>query len=135
MRSAGIPLVLLFLALGLALSFAAPRARALSVFALVAAVAAFSLVPVPRSWLEGLFLGCWGSIIATGAMVHVRRSLPPVFAMGLAVNAAAWASGVATVTGSRLSLFEALPWVLILYRRPGSRLGTSRFPPKSSRAG
>ena len=106
------PPALLFLALGLALSVAPPRARTRSLFALLATLGAFTFLPVPRTWLESIFLGCWISVVATAASVHLVRGLSPHGAFALSINAGVWASAVVCLSGSRVDLLKALPCVL-----------------------
>ena len=69
-------------------------------------------LPVPRTWLEGIFLGLWISVIATAASVHLVRGLSPHGALLLSVNAGVWASAVVCVSGSRVDLLRALPCLL-----------------------
>jgi hypothetical protein len=104
---------LLFVALGLALAFTPRRAWAPSLLALFATLSAFAFVPLPRSWLEGIFLGCWISVMATAATVHLVRGLNTYAAVALSLNAGLWVSAVVTLSGSRLDLLKALPCVLI----------------------
>lgn len=115
MRGGVLPPALLFAALGLALVFAPRRAWAPSLLALFATLAALTLVPVPQRWLEAVFWGCWLSVIATAASVHLVRGLSPRAALVLSLNAGVWASAVVSLSGSRLDLLIALPWVLILF--------------------
>jgi len=114
MRGGVVPPALLFVALGLALAFAPRSARAPSLLALLGTLGAFTLLPVPRAWLEGVFLGCWISVIATAASVHLVRGLSGRVALALSVNAGVWASAVVSLSGSRFDLLRALPCVLIL---------------------
>lgn len=113
MRGGVLPPALLFASLGLALAFAPRRAWGASLLALFATLGVFSLPPVPRAWLEGVFLGCWISVIATAASVHLVRGVKPWMAIALSVNAGVWASAVVSVSGSRLDLLRALPCVLL----------------------
>lgn len=113
MRGGVVPPALLFAALGLALAFAPRSAWAPSLLALFATLAAFTFLPVPQVWLEGVFLGCWISVIATAASVHLSRGLSPRAALALSLNAGAWASAVVCLSGSRLDMLKALPFVLI----------------------
>jgi hypothetical protein len=113
MRGGVVPPALLFVALGLGLAFARRSAWAPSLLALVATLGAFTFLPVPQVWLEGVFLGCWISVIATAATVHLVRGLSPCAALALSLNAGVWASAVVSLSGSRLDLLEALPCVLI----------------------
>ena len=113
MRGGVVPPALLFMALGLALSSAPRSAWAPSLFALFVTLAAFTFLPVPRVWLEGIFLGCWISVIATAASVHLVRGLSARAALALSLNAGVWASAVVCLSGSQLDLLKALPCVLI----------------------
>ena len=69
MRGGVVPPALLFVALGLALAFARRSAWIPSLLTLFATLGAFTFLPVPQVWLEGVFLGCWISVIATAAML------------------------------------------------------------------
>jgi hypothetical protein len=113
MRGGVLPPALLFIALGLALAFAPRRAWVPSFLALFATLGACTLLPVPHVWLEGVFLGCWISVIVTAANVHLIRGLRPWTASALSVNTGVWASAVVSVSGSRLDLLAALPCVFI----------------------
>jgi hypothetical protein len=113
MRGGVVPPALLFVALGLALAFAPRSAWAPSLLALFASLAAFTFLPVPQVWLEGVFLGCWISVIATAASVHLSRGISPHAALALSLNSGVWASAVTCLSGSRLDLVKALPCVLI----------------------
>ena len=114
------PPALLFAALGLALTFAPRKAWAPSLLALFAGLGAFTFLPVPQVWREGVFLGCWISVIATAASVHLVRGLSRHAALALSLNAGLWASAVVSLSGSRLDLLKALPYALIFL--PGSRV-------------
>jgi hypothetical protein len=114
MRGGATPPALLFAALGLALAFAPRSSWTPGLLALLATLVALTFLPVPRVWLEGIFLGCWISVIATAGSMHFRR-LSRYAALTLSINAGIWASGVAWLSGSRLALIEALPCVLILF--------------------
>lgn len=115
MRGGALPPALLFAALGLALAFAPRRAWMPSLLALLASAGAFSFLPIPRNWLEGVYLAFWITVMATAASVHFARGLShlPV-ALVLSLNAGAWASAVVHLSGSRVDLLSALPCALIL---------------------
>jgi hypothetical protein len=53
-------------------------------------------------------------VIATAASVHLVRGLSARLAFALSFNVGVWASAVISVSGSRLDLLRALPFVLIL---------------------
>jgi hypothetical protein len=113
MRGAVVPPALIFVALGLALTFAPRSARAPSLIALLATLGAFMFLAVPKAWLDGVFWGCWISVIATAASVHLSCQLSRKTVVALAINAGVWASAVVCVSGSPFDLLKALPCVLI----------------------
>jgi hypothetical protein len=113
MRGGVVPPALLFLALGLALTFASPRVWAPSLLALLATLGAGAFVRLPQTWLEGVFFSCWVSVIAAAASVHLRGGLKAWAAVALSLNTAVWASAVVSLSGSQLDLLKALPCVLI----------------------
>ena len=124
MRSGIAPAVLLFLALGLALTFAPRRAWVANVFALCAMLAVFVWLPVPPAWLDAAFFGSWISVIVMAAAVHLRRGVSARLALALSLNAGVWAGAAASVSDSRLAVLKVLPSVLIFF--PGWWV-TARF--------
>jgi hypothetical protein len=113
MRGGIAPPALLFLALGLALAFTPRRALGPSLLALLATLVAGAFVRVPQTWLEGVFFGCWASVIVTAASVHLGRGLRARTAVALSINAAVWASAVVSLSGTRPDLLKALPCLVI----------------------
>jgi hypothetical protein len=107
------PLALLLLALGLALASAPRRAWLPSLLALLATSSTLGAVTFPKAWMEGVFLGCWISTVATAASVYLERRLRTGAALGLSINVAVWASAVSSVSESRSDLLQAVPCVLI----------------------
>jgi hypothetical protein len=83
--------------------------------ALFASLGALIFLPVPEIWLEGVFLGCWISVIVTAANVNFVRGPSQWVAVALSLNAGLWASAVISLSGSRIDLLEALPCVLIFF--------------------
>jgi hypothetical protein len=114
MRGGVLPPALLFVALGLALGFAPRRAWLPSVLALLMTLAAFTLVPAAPGLADAVFAGCWISVIATAASVHLKRGLPLWAAVAFSVNVGVWAGAVVSASGSQLDLLKALPCVSIL---------------------
>lgn len=113
------PPALLFVALGLALAFAPRRSTWLfGLVSLLVTLAALTFVPVPRAWLEFVFLACWISVIVAAASVHLKRELTPRIAVSLSINTGVWASAVVSLSGAPLDLIKALPCILIAI--PGS---------------
>jgi hypothetical protein len=125
-RDGVLPAALLCLALGLALGFSSRRAWLLSIALLVASAIAIVLMTIPSSWAEGVFMGCWVSIVATAAAVHVPRGLSTSAAGALSVNAGTWVGGVTALSGPRFNLVMSLPCVLALI--PAACLIGSRRP-------
>jgi hypothetical protein len=116
MRGGAVPPAVLLAALGLALAFAPRSAWVRSLFALLGGAGLVAFLPIPRNWLEAVYLAHWASVIATAASVHfVRRLGHPSIAIALSLNAGVWASAVVRLSGSPFDLFIALPWVLILF--------------------
>lgn len=114
MRGGPLPPALLCGALGLALAYTRRQAWAVSLLALVVTAAAVAAAPVPREWLEGVFLGGWMSVVASAAMVHLRRGLSPGGALALSFNAGLWSGAEIALAGSRLDLAKALACALLL---------------------
>jgi hypothetical protein len=102
-------------ALGLALAFAPRRVWRLSLMTLTVTATCLATAPVPRGWLDWVFLGCWLSVAATAATVHLLGGLRPRWAFAASLNAGFWSGAVVTLGGSRLDLLKALPCVLVLF--------------------
>jgi hypothetical protein len=115
MRGGALPLALLFSALGMALTFTPRSAWAPGILALIASLVASSCLPLPQRWLEGIFFGCWISVVVTASSVHLRRGLQQRAAIALSINTGFWGGAIASLSGSRLDLLNALPCVLLLW--------------------
>ena len=74
-----------------------------------------AIAPVPRGWLNWVFLGCWLSVAASAATVHLLGGLQPRWAFAASLNAGLWSGAVIALGGSRLDLLKALPCVLVLF--------------------
>jgi hypothetical protein len=114
LRGGALPPALLCAALGLALAYAPRRAWGLSVVALALTAISLAIAPVPPSWLDGVFLGCWISVAASAATVHLPGGPSPRGAFALSLNAGFWSGAVVALAGSRLDLLTALLCVLVL---------------------
>lgn len=115
MNGGALPLALLCAAWGLALAFS-PRSawcRSLTAFALTAAATA--LAPFPSGCVENIFLGCWISVAASAASVHLPRGLDCRWALVLSINAGIWFGAMATIAGSPFDLLEGLTGLLVVY--------------------
>jgi hypothetical protein len=114
LRGGALPPALLCAALGLVLAFAPRRAWGPSLVALAVTATAVALAPVPPRWLEGVFLGCWMSVAASAAIVHLRSALSTRGAFALSLNTGFWSGAVVALAGSGLDLLKALLCVLVL---------------------
>ena len=128
MRGGALPPALLCAALGLALAFAPPRVWAPALLTLAAAAVGASLVPFPASAADALFFGCWASLLAAAALVHLRQGLGSRACLLLAANAGVWSGAVIAVSGRPLDLAIALPCALFVFagrfrQRVAARLG------------
>jgi hypothetical protein len=74
-----------------------------------------AIAPIPRGWLDWVFLGCWLSVAASAATVHLIGRLRPRWAYAASLNAGLWSGGVIALGGSRLDLLKAMPCVLVLF--------------------
>ena len=115
MRGGALPPALLCAALGLALAFAPRRTWVPSVVTVTTTTSALAALSIPGEWLEGVFLGCWASVAATAATVHLSRGLTARCAIVLSLNAGVWCGAELALTGSRLDVAKALVCVLLLF--------------------
>jgi len=114
-RGGALPPALLFTAVGLALARAPRRVWGPVLVTLAGTSTVLTLVPVPPAWLEGVFLGCWVSVVATAATTYLTRGVGLLGALALALNAGVWSGMVVVLGGTRLDLLEALPCVLVFW--------------------
>jgi hypothetical protein len=105
---------LLLAALAFALAHASLRARMWSLVALLGAIAALSLLALPRDWLETAFLGCWVSTAATAAAVHLPRGPGLAGGILLSLNAGFWAQAVVGFSGTPHDLLAALAAIILV---------------------
>ena len=113
MRGGALPPALLAAALGLALAYAPPRARAAAVMLLWIAAPLAALLTLAPRWEEAVFLACWAGVILAAASVHLPRGLSARLALALALAIAVLAGTVTATAGSLPDLLLALPWVLV----------------------
>lgn len=113
MRGGALPPALLCAAVGLALAFAPRRAWLPSLVTVTGTTIVLAALPIPREWLEGVFLGCWASVAATAATVHLPRGPTASGAVGLSLNAGLWSGAEVALAGSRLDIAKALVCVLL----------------------
>jgi hypothetical protein len=120
-----LPPALLFAALGLALAFSDRKRLPLMMLITAAIAAPVSFVPFSHSWADGLFLGCWASVLLAGVVVHLPGGVGPRLAAILALDVGFWGGAVIAVAGHPLDLAISLPWVALAY--PGAWLVKSKW--------
>ena len=81
---------------------------------LIVTATSLAIAPVPRGWLDWVFLGCWLSVAVSAAIVHLPGGLRPRWALAASLNAGFWSGAVIALSGSRLDLLKALLCVLVL---------------------
>jgi hypothetical protein len=113
MRGGAFPPALLCAALGLALAFAPPRARAPSLLILALAGVAASVLPLEERWAEPVLFACWASAILAAASVHLPQGSGFRAAVLLAANTGVSSGAVVGAAGAPLDLLKALPWALL----------------------
>ncbi|CAN5444811.1 hypothetical protein BH10PSE5_BH10PSE5_12190 [soil metagenome] len=113
MRGGALPPALLAAALSFALAFAPRRSLTWAPPIFVLAAFGASFVHLDKRWDDGVFLGCWISVVLSAAAVHLPRGLNQPTALLLALNAGVWAGTIIAVAGGPLDLAKALPWVLL----------------------
>lgn len=114
MRGGALPTALLCASVGLAIAIAPRRAWIPSIAILTATAIVAGAAVVGVSGLESVFFGCWMSVAASAAAVHMTRGLGARGALVLSLNGGLWSGGVIAAAGSRPDLLEALPCVLVL---------------------
>jgi hypothetical protein len=113
MRGGALPPALLCAAFGLALAFAPRRIFVYALGALILTALAASFLTFPPSWQDGVFLGCWISVVLAALSVHLPPGLNQKLALALAVNCGFWTGAVIAAAGAKTDLFKALPAALL----------------------
>jgi hypothetical protein len=83
--------------------------------ALIAGMGAAMLLPLARADIEGVFMACWISIVATAASVYRVRGANEWVAFALSFNAGIWTSAVVYLAGRPVDMIVALPCILSLF--------------------
>ena len=113
MNGGALPYVLIFAAVGLALTFAESRLAWRSIAGLALAALLFSFAPLPANLQQPVFIGFWLSVIGTAVLAVAAREFSHPLAIAAAVNDGAWAGALASVSESRAALAFALPISLL----------------------
>lgn len=109
-----LPLLLLGLTLGLALTSVPLRLALRAWLAALAVALALSFVPIPRDLLVAAEIGLSASAILTALTVYLPESWTPRLALPVAVNAGLWLGATASAADNRLALLPTLALTLIL---------------------
>jgi hypothetical protein len=112
MRGAILPDALLAAAFGFAVSFSKPGVQARTAPVLIVVAIAVAMVPISGVNDDLAFTGCWLSVLATAALVHLKGGMGAILATLVAVNDGAWAGLVTHVSHGALALAFALPAIL-----------------------
>jgi hypothetical protein len=128
MRGDVLPAALVCVALGLGLASAREKTVVLGLAVLAVTTSAIALAPIPDSWSDTVFLGCWMSIIACAAIVYAPRILQDKAALALSLNAGVWIGALIALAPSKLRLIYAFPlsfcaWPGAWARRRGRAIG------------
>ncbi|MEO6248156.1 MAG: hypothetical protein ABIO85_06185 [Sphingomicrobium sp.] len=115
MNAGILPIAILFFALGLGLSFSPLRAALVAVAAMVVAAVALSYAPLPRAWLEAVFVGLWVSVIGSICLAYVPRRVPQSLAIAAGLNGGVWAGSLAGLATMRPGMVMVMPLVLSLF--------------------
>ena len=114
MRGGTLPSAMLCVSVGLALAPSQPRATIRALVGLAIVATASACAPIPTSWADAAFLGCWASVMINSASIY----LPPEFgrrmALAISLNSGIWAGAVISVAAQRSDLIIALPCALSL---------------------
>ena len=114
MRGAILPDALLSAAFGMALSFSPPAVRTRSAPVLIGVALVIAMAPASGVNDDLAFTGCWLSVLATAALVHLKGGMGPVLAMAVAINDGVWAGLVTHVSEGAMAIAYALPAILIV---------------------
>lgn len=113
MRGGALPPALLCAALGLALGFAPRRTWPASLVVLLVIATSVSWIKVPPAWIDGVFAGCWISVVLAAASVHLPGGIGCNTALLLSANTGLWSGAVVAVAGVHIDLIKALPLALL----------------------
>ncbi len=113
MRGAILPDALLSAALGLALSFSTPKVARNSALILVGVAIVTAMAPIAGFNDDVAFTGCWLSVLATAALVHLKGGAGPILAGIIAANDGIWAGLITHVSYGASALAFALPAVIV----------------------
>ena len=113
MRGGALPPALLCAAFGLALAFAPRKSIPLAFATLLIAAVAASFLKIEPSWQDGVFFGCWASVVIAGLSVHLPKGLDRRLALVLAANSGLWVGAVIAAAGAKPDLLKSLPFALL----------------------
>jgi hypothetical protein len=113
MNGGALPFVLMFAAVGLALTTVTWTVAWQSLASLSGSALLFTLVFDTGNSPEIIFAGFWLSMIGTAAAVWFRSGVQQPLAIGAAINNGAWSGALAAASDLRLLMMIALPVSLL----------------------
>jgi len=108
-----LPLLLICVTVGLALSLVGRRDAWLGLTAILLSALAVSMLPIAADASKLIFAGLFLSTIVTAALVYLPREWPREWAIPVAVNAGGWAGALASLSAMHSALWLALPLCLL----------------------
>ena len=107
---------LVIAAVALVLSFSSTkRVLGWGVAALVGSALVVAAAPIGPALAQPVLVGCWISVLAAAACVHLPRGSGPFVATILGLNGGIWAGLVVATSGQMADLRWALPWALLAF--------------------
>jgi hypothetical protein len=100
--------------MGLALASSQPRVAIREFAGLAIAATATVCAPIPTSWVDAVFLGCWISVMINSASIYLPPRLGRRMALAISLNSGIWAGAVISVAAPRSDLVLVLPCSLSL---------------------
>lgn len=108
-----VPSLLLCATLGLLLSLTSLRVAWFAVACLVATSGIGSLLALPTSLMDAIFIGLWLSVILTAALTYLRHDVAQRWAIPLATVGGIWVGALASLSDRKSDLAFALPVSLL----------------------
>ena len=113
MNNGILPLLLLGVTLGLALSTVAAAAAWRGWIAAAVVALATSFVPIAREQLIAVEVALWASVVGTAVLAYLPERIAARAILPLAINAGAWLGGVAAASAMRPAMLAGLVVALV----------------------
>ncbi len=112
MNAGLLPMGLVSVGVGVALSFASRRGAWLAVAALIVIAVFVASMPLPQSLGGAVFAGAWLSVIAAAALAFLPGGLRDSWAIAAGINGGAWVGALAALSPRPGELLFILPLTL-----------------------